>query len=155
MDVWHFFLIVHITWKCFFHAKINRDTVTKLWFVEVPFPFIKSEKLQKFINIWVVCLQCGDSSGTLQLSDEWWIVQKINNTITVGFAEFGLMTYEIVPLAVSWAQHVCDSCCICVLFCHVASLMGCAVCVSSSSLCTPSTASQGSACLWKKSCQWW
>ena len=68
----------------------------------------------------------------------------------MGFAEFGLMTYEIVPLAVSWAQHVCDSCCICVLFCHVASLMGCAVCVSSSSLCTPSTASQGSACLWKK-----
>lgn len=44
VDVWYFFLIVHITWKCFFYAKINWGTVTNLWFVEVPFPFIKSNK---------------------------------------------------------------------------------------------------------------
>lgn len=39
---------------------------------------------------------------------------------------------------------------LCVMFSQVASQMDCVFCVSSSTWYTPSTASQGSACLWKR-----
>ena len=41
-------------------------------------------------------------------------------------------------------------CYLCAVFSHVVPQVECVVCVSSSGLCTPSTASQGSACLWKR-----